>query len=109
MTSSKSDDLDDEKKACVDCGTVAPPTETNYTLISQRHGWRLTRTVDGKGRRAVEWRCPKCYARFREKQPYPFTGLRGSMWGLAVELDRKLQGGSRGSTFAGGEASESRS
>ncbi|WP_437675795.1 hypothetical protein [Sorangium sp. So ce131] len=54
---------------CVDCGTAAPKTETNYTLISSRYGWRLTRTLDADGRRTLEWRCPGCYALFRSKRP----------------------------------------
>ncbi|XXT20331.1 hypothetical protein WME94_02020 [Sorangium sp. So ce429] len=54
---------------CVDCGTPAPKTETNYTLISSRYGWRLTRTVDASGRRMMEWRCPACYTRYRSKRP----------------------------------------
>ncbi|WP_437288378.1 hypothetical protein [Sorangium sp. So ce406] len=54
---------------CVDCSTPAPKTETNYTLISSRYGWRLTRTVDANGRRMMEWRCPSCYTRHRAKRP----------------------------------------
>ena len=27
---------------CVDCGEQSPQTETNYTLISSRYGWRLS-------------------------------------------------------------------
>lgn len=55
---------------CVDCGTSAPRTETNYTLISSRYGWRLTRTADANGRRVMEWRCPSCYTRYRAKRPF---------------------------------------
>ncbi|WP_437813994.1 hypothetical protein [Sorangium sp. So ce1078] len=54
---------------CVDCGTPAPKTETNYTLISSRYGWRLTRTVDANGQRMMEWRCPGCYSRYRSRKP----------------------------------------
>jgi DNA-directed RNA polymerase subunit RPC12/RpoP len=55
----------DESQACVDCGQQPPATETNYTLISARHGWRLSRTVDEKGQRAMKWRCPECWRKFR--------------------------------------------
>jgi hypothetical protein len=48
---------------CVDCEKTAPPTGTNYTLISSRFGWRLTRTEARSGRKVMEWRCPACYAR----------------------------------------------
>ncbi len=50
---------------CVDCGEIAPPTETNFTLISSRHGWRLTRTFTPDGRKVMQWRCPECFARYR--------------------------------------------
>jgi hypothetical protein len=48
---------------CVDCGRVAPETETAYTLIGQRHGWRLTFLLDDAGKRSPEWRCPECFRR----------------------------------------------
>jgi hypothetical protein len=67
MTSSKEAEAD-ARQICVDCGQVAPLTETSFTLISKSHGWRLTRQTDPSGRRSLEWRCPKCYTRFREKQ-----------------------------------------
>lgn len=52
---------------CVDCGKNPPPTETNYTLISARHGWRLTRAPDRDGQRVMEWRCPDCWQAYRKK------------------------------------------
>lgn len=56
------------RKHCVDCGVLSPATETNYTLISARHGWRLTRLVDATGRSQMEWRCPRCWEVFRRVQ-----------------------------------------
>ena len=53
---------------CVGCGVVSPETETNYTLISARYGWRLTRKVDVSGRNQLEWRCPRCWEIFRRGQ-----------------------------------------
>jgi hypothetical protein len=53
---------------CVGCGVVSPETETNYTLISARYGWRLTRKVDVTGRSQMEWRCPRCWDAFRRSQ-----------------------------------------
>jgi hypothetical protein len=55
-----------KRPECTDCGALSPPTETNYTLISQRHGWRLVFCADASGRRTAEWRCPKCWARRRD-------------------------------------------
>jgi hypothetical protein len=56
---------DRDSPKCVDCSAVAPPTGTNYTLISSRFGWRLTRSDTATGRKVMEWRCPACYARHR--------------------------------------------
>jgi hypothetical protein len=52
-------------RECVECGTKSPETETNYTLISSRHGWRLTRSFDAEGRRVMQWRCPNCWNNFK--------------------------------------------
>jgi hypothetical protein len=54
-------------KICVGCGTVAPPTDSEHTLISMKHGWRVSRAVDGKGRSGMVWRCPTCWTEFRAK------------------------------------------
>jgi hypothetical protein len=50
---------------CVDCGALSPETETNYTLISSQHGWRLSRASDPLGNPVMEWRCPRCWARHK--------------------------------------------
>jgi hypothetical protein len=65
-----SDDASDQSSRhhCVDCGVLSPETETNYTLISARYGWRLTRKVDPSGRTQMEWRCPRCWEIFRRVQ-----------------------------------------
>jgi hypothetical protein len=52
-------------QTCVDCGRQPPQTETNYTLISARHGWRLSRSVDPSGLRVMKWRCPDCWKKHR--------------------------------------------
>lgn len=52
---------------CVDCGAVAPETDTAYTLIGRRHGWRVIFVVDDQGKRAPEWRCDKCFRRAKER------------------------------------------
>jgi hypothetical protein len=55
---------------CVDCGGESPQTNTNYTLISRQHGWRLTlEHVDG--RRVAHWRCPRCWDRHRKAPGRP--------------------------------------
>jgi hypothetical protein len=48
---------------CVDCGALAPETDTAYTLIGARFGWRLQYVPDETGRRIQRWRCDTCYRR----------------------------------------------
>jgi hypothetical protein len=50
---------------CVDCSEHSPQTETNYTLISSRYGWRLSLEEGPSGKRLAIWRCPNCWQRFR--------------------------------------------
>jgi hypothetical protein len=56
---------------CVDCGVAAPETDTAYTLISARFGWRLQYAVDAAGRRLPEWRCGECYRRAKAARIIP--------------------------------------
>ncbi len=48
-------------QVCVQCARTSPATDSNHTLISARHGWRLTREQSASGQLAVAWRCPKCW------------------------------------------------
>jgi hypothetical protein len=50
---------------CVDCGETSPQTETNYTLISSRYGWRLSRSTGPDGKKRMVWRCPRCWAQHK--------------------------------------------
>jgi len=59
---------DTSRPHCVGCGVLSPATETSYTLISARHGWRVTRGIDAAGRSEMEWRCPRCWEIFRRAQ-----------------------------------------
>src|SRR5579872_3339909 len=62
-----------ERQTCVDCGILSPETDTNYTLIGSRHGWRLTRRIESDGSAVAEWRCPPCWRAYKgssdEKAP----------------------------------------
>lgn len=63
-------DLEDDegpanRHVCVDCGRLSPATTTTITLISARHGWRMTLKKDHEGRQSPEWRCPSCWQKFR--------------------------------------------
>jgi hypothetical protein len=55
----------ESRQTCADCGQEPPATQTNYTLISARHGWRLARSVDENGRKVMKWRCPECWKKYR--------------------------------------------
>ena len=59
-----------ERKAhvCCDCKARSPETDTNYTLISSRYGWRLSRHVATDGTFLVEWRCPRCWERYKQRK-----------------------------------------
>lgn len=67
------DDEEDEPgspRQCVDCGACAPKTQTAHTLISSKHGWRLSRARDGASDGyTFQWRCPKCWASHKSKAP----------------------------------------
>jgi hypothetical protein len=62
----KSEPAVEHRPTCKDCGAVSPQTETNYSLISQRHRWRLVLFSDESGRRVAEWRCPSCWSLHRD-------------------------------------------
>ena len=55
---------------CADCQVEAPITDTNYTLISSRYGWRMTRVVTTDGRRAMQWRCPACWENYKQHREH---------------------------------------
>jgi hypothetical protein len=59
------EDFDVARRQCVDCHTLAPPTNTAHTLISAAHGWRLHRRNLVGGKVEFEWRCPKCWLAFK--------------------------------------------
>jgi hypothetical protein len=67
------DEEDDDAEApishqCVDCRAHSPPTRTQHTLISAKHGWRLIRVAGSDGSHRFEWRCPKCWASYKAHQ-----------------------------------------
>lgn len=67
------DDEDEEpgsQRQCVDCGSHAPRTQTAHTLISSKHGWRLSRARATEGY-SFQWRCPKCWAAYKARTPDP--------------------------------------
>jgi hypothetical protein len=63
-------------EVCVVCGIESPKTDTNYTLISPKFGWRLSRRPGPDGTFIVEWRCPDCWTKHKEKQEKQGEGKR---------------------------------
>ena len=64
-----------ERKRCVSCRAWSPASDGNSTMVSVKHGWRLSRFRDATGRFLFEWRCPGCWRKFREL-PGPDPGKR---------------------------------
>jgi hypothetical protein len=55
-----------DARTCTDCGARAPSTETNYTLISASHGWRLSRRPGLPSETPIlDWRCPGCWQAYK--------------------------------------------
>lgn len=55
--------MDRPKRACNGCSKAAPTTETSYTLISARFGWRVTRSTGAHGAVQTEWWCRECWVK----------------------------------------------
>jgi hypothetical protein len=75
------DEIPSDARICHDCRRPAPPVATDFTLVSARYGWRLSRGIrapaasaDEVGRGAsspevfIEWRCPACWTRNRPRR-----------------------------------------
>jgi hypothetical protein len=53
---------------CTDCGIVAPNVDATDTRAGAEYGWRLSRRRTEDGRFVAEFRCPACWAAFRERK-----------------------------------------
>ena len=62
-----------EPQTCQDCKTPAPQTESQYTLIGNKFGWRVMRRKTADGWR-VEWRCADCWRAFKKAAPNASSG-----------------------------------
>ena len=51
-------------RVCTGCGITTPSVDTDFTLISQAHGWRLRRYVHHTTP-VAEWWCPTCWAELK--------------------------------------------
>jgi hypothetical protein len=59
----------------MDCGRESPETDTDYTLISSKHAWRLIKQKGPDGSVRVEWRCPSCWAAHKRTRPEIATAV----------------------------------
>jgi hypothetical protein len=55
-----------QRQKCVGCSISSPETDTEYTLISATHGWRVSRSRAANGDVVFEWRCPGCWRKFKD-------------------------------------------
>lgn len=86
---------DRELQSCVGCRKQAPETNTEYTLISARFGWRLTRRTNREGAFVMEWRCPACWQRYKTERQLAMTPTDGlpAFNGEGTSLARRESGG----------------
>lgn len=66
-----------EDLRCSDCGIQPPETESAYTLIGGKAGWRLTRSKRSDGMVVAEWRCADCWQKFRKSPAGQALGTPG--------------------------------
>jgi hypothetical protein len=52
---------------CIGCAKPLPESETSFSLISSKFGWRLTRRRDANGSMGSEWRCPDCWQAYKAR------------------------------------------
>lgn len=55
------------ERRCAECGCRSPATDTDYTLISARFGWRLSLREGPTGRRIPVWHCPECWTKLKKR------------------------------------------
>ncbi|MGC4063428.1 MAG: hypothetical protein QM784_01990 [Polyangiaceae bacterium] len=60
------DDQVTTKQQCCVCRAESPLTNTNYTLISPRHQWRMELRTDEHGNKEPLWYCPHCWERMKQ-------------------------------------------
>ncbi len=56
------------RETCIGCHQQSPETQTDYTLIGAKFGWRLTRAKATDGSLLLEWRCPSCWSDYKRAE-----------------------------------------
>jgi DNA-directed RNA polymerase subunit RPC12/RpoP len=72
---------------CVACGIESPESDTLLMLIGE-HGWRPLWEHGTIAHPAMEWRCPACWAEFKEASTQGLPSSR-TMIAQAAALDAK--------------------
>lgn len=49
---------------CVDCNTLSPETEENFSLLGLA-GWRQQKAKTAGGADVIRWRCGACWQKFK--------------------------------------------
>jgi hypothetical protein len=57
---------------CFDCQRESPKADSDYTLIGA--GWRLVERTAPDGSRAVTFRCPECWAKYKARNGIASSG-----------------------------------
>ena len=55
------DERSNNQQECCVCHDVSPVTQTNYTLISPKHQWRMEVRMGQNGVKEPLWYCPSCW------------------------------------------------
>jgi hypothetical protein len=74
MTSRAPEAIEDKattERRCSDCASLSPPGVSEYTLISSRFGWRVTKATTSLGTPVLRWHCASCFAKRRSMKPVP--------------------------------------
>jgi hypothetical protein len=54
-------------RKCVRCGAASPEEASSHTLISAKHGWRVTRRQLADGGYVLDWHCQHCWQQRKAK------------------------------------------
>ncbi len=68
----------DDSMSCIECGARPPETESAYTLIGGKAGWRLTRVRAADGSVTTQWRCAECWHKFKKASAPAAPGVAAS-------------------------------
>lgn len=66
MTDRLDDDEDEKQQICSLCREASPITQTNFTLISNKHQWRMELVCGADGHKEPRWYCPECWQKLKQ-------------------------------------------